>query len=309
MKISYYINDRNRNRYYTILSFIGIGLILWEILIYRKTVVSPTLLIGIIGSVALIASLFEYRPFKRTYSYRGVALLLGLYLTCTLSWGLIACSLYVIPNYYLADTSNSHISEHQIISAGSMSGGRRLSSKRIPYYNVEYNGTTKQLVFSSKYLNNHDKYESLKLEVTQGVFGLDIILNQELIEPTSVGSKDIIFQCAVQDIESLNVITTSQAVIKSSNFIKTINHKSDSLTFHLEFDEEFAIEFAAHGYQSKTILINTQNVPDEEQQNGYLFKGGIIRLIPLHGNFINDTVATCEYDIEKQKFEFQKMKN
>lgn len=314
MKLNYQVYNTKRNTYYAFAIPAGGVLMLWEISLYRTTIIELYIPLLIMFGVGLIAAMLDFKNYQKTYSYRGVASFFFAYLSNLCIWGFAACTLFMVANHYLADTSNGTLNQYAIINSGTMSAGSSTSSMGQPYFYIDYNGTEKQLIFSKEYASEQEKYEFVEIETAKGFFGFDIVLGTELIEyvsfeePDNNNVENVMFEWAVHDKDRQTVVANSRAIVSSFSATDTIYHDSDSLVFMINYDDEYCVEFTASGYQSKTILVDTRGIPEKEKQYGYIMAGMIVDLIPMKDAFINDTVATCAYDPELKNFKFNLLK-
>lgn len=156
---------------------IGLILIIWEISIYRKTIIPIWIPLAIIGVIGLITAYFDYKNYSSAYTGRGKMF----FVICqnTVAWGFSICSIFMLSNYYLANSA-TQIRTFNIESKSSMSGGRYHWDERKPLIRINYDGQEKELVFSNKYFNNLEKYQKVSLVTQNGLYGFDILIEQQL---------------------------------------------------------------------------------------------------------------------------------
>jgi len=70
------MTQKQRKIFYPIIFFLGAILIIWEINIYRETIINWMVPVDIIIAVGIIAFILDFKNYKRTYKYSGI----GLYL-------------------------------------------------------------------------------------------------------------------------------------------------------------------------------------------------------------------------------------
>lgn len=189
--MEYNILNSKRNIWYFIIAMIGLVLMVWQISIYRRTIIPvriPLLIILVFGVVAYFVDRrfyfdtykFDKKPFKRLKFLNATPKFwshLFAFFQSLLSWGCIACTLFMASNKYLSQ-SNSKTSMHRINNVGDMSGG-------IPLVRIDHNGIIKELVFRRDLSRNIQKYDSVQIKTTKGFFGYEIIEEQHLIENKS----------------------------------------------------------------------------------------------------------------------------
>ena len=158
---------------------IGVILIVWEISIYRKTIIDIYVLILLIVTVGTITFRIDYKNYLKTYEMSKTTGYVLAWLQNILSWGFIACTIFMASNFYFTE-NDVRISKYEIIEKASMTGSKGNRNKRKPLIRINYNGSSKELIFSHKFYNQMDSYKSVTLETTTGLFGFEVILNQTL---------------------------------------------------------------------------------------------------------------------------------
>ena len=156
----------------------GMILIIWEINIYRKTIIPfwiPFIIIILIGAWK---TWLNYKKYISTYKKEGGNLFFAT-LQYTVVWGFSLCSIFMISNYYLAN-SKKQIKNFTIEERSSLPGRKGDRGNRKPTFIINYEGLKKELVFSSSYYSKIDEYTEVTLLTQNGLFGFDIILDQNL---------------------------------------------------------------------------------------------------------------------------------
>lgn len=171
--------NKKRNIFYQIVFFVGLILIIWEIPIFRKTVISLNLLFLIVGGIGSIAAFVDFKNYSETYDLKDWKLYFFAFMQNIVSWGFIACSTLVLSNYYF---SGSEIIEekYEIIETSSMTGSKGNRSKRKPLVRINYKGKIKELVFSNRAYDELEEYKYVNIGVKKGFLNWDIIENQKL---------------------------------------------------------------------------------------------------------------------------------
>lgn len=154
-------------------------LIVWEIFIYRKTIIPLSLLLFIILGIGILSTIFDFNNYKNTYSLEKWKLYLFAFIQNTASWGFIACSILILSNYYF---SRGEITErkYEIVERFSLTGSKGSRNERKPLVTIDYKGKMKELVFSPKYFEELNDYNFVTISTKEGFIYWDIIVNQKL---------------------------------------------------------------------------------------------------------------------------------
>lgn len=169
--------DKKRNIFYQIVFYIGLILIIWEISIFRRTIISLGLLLSIVGGIGSVSAYLDFKNYRKTYDLNGWKLYFFAFMQNTLSWGFITCSILVLSNYYFS-AGQIIDGKYAIIETSSMPGSKR--SIRKPLVRIDYKGKTKELIFSNKFYDELEEYSHVSMSVKKGFLGWDIIVNQKL---------------------------------------------------------------------------------------------------------------------------------
>ena len=168
------MTKKQRKIFYPVIFFLGAILIIWEINIYRETIINLMIPIGIIMVVGIIAFILDFK------NYSGIGLYLYSAMHYVIGFGFIACSIFMLSNYYFAD-QNTRTESYEIIRTSSLaSGGKYRIDVKTPTFRINYNGKVKELVFSSEFYEKRKFYNNVELEIRQGLFGFDILENKKL---------------------------------------------------------------------------------------------------------------------------------
>ena len=177
--MEYKVLNKKRDTFYQVVFFAGLILMIWEITIFRKTVISLGFLLLIIFGIGSIASFLDFKNYSQTYDLKGWKLYFFNFTQNILSWGFIACSILVLSNFYLSEGEIVE-EKYEIIETSSMTGSKRNRSKRKPLVRIEYKGKMKELVFSNRFYNELEEYNYVNIGVKKGFFNWDKIVTQEL---------------------------------------------------------------------------------------------------------------------------------
>lgn len=91
--------------------------------------------------------------------------------------------------------------------------------------------------------------------------------------------------------------------------VKTIvnaNEKGTRYSLILDFDHNYSMLISAEGFHSKTLLIDTWQVPEEDQTWGYEYGGFIFDLLPISEHDEKATIGRIYYDDKIELFRLEK---
>lgn len=162
------------------LFFVGLVLIIWEIEIYRVTFISPKILtlVWVLTGLLItpvfknIFNIYCFNPYTpgRTPIFFHV-------LFNTVSFGGILIFLFMFINKTFSSPTKTVVTL-PIVSYGHFAKTGKNCGQ--PYANVMYKGEEKELVFYCG--TDIEKYKSVNIEITQGLFGFEVIINKTLID-------------------------------------------------------------------------------------------------------------------------------
>ena len=173
------MTKKQRKILYPAILFLGLGLMILQIKIYRNTIIDSSILIGIILIVGIISFILDYKNYGKTYKKSGVGLYFYSSLQYLLGYGFIVCSIFMLTNYYLAD-KNPIEKTFEIVERSSLPGSKHNREKRKPTFRINYEGKEKELVFQHRYYAKMKSYKNVELEIRKGYFGFDILENMKL---------------------------------------------------------------------------------------------------------------------------------
>jgi len=174
------MTKKQRKIFYPTIFFLGAILMIFQIEIYRNTIINVLIPIGIIVSIGVISFLLDFKNYKSTYEYSGIGLYLYSGMHYVIGFGFIACSIFMLTNYYFAD-QNTRTESYEIIRTSSLASGSKYRiDVRKPTFRINYNGKIKELVFTSEYYEKRNFYNNIELEIRKGLFGFDILENKKL---------------------------------------------------------------------------------------------------------------------------------
>ena len=153
----------------------------WQISIFRNTIIDLIIPIGIILLSAIVAFILDFKNYKTTYEYSGFWLYLYSTMHYIIGIGFITSSVFILTNYYFADqnvkTESYEIIDRYELGAG---GGRKISHGPKPVFVINYKGKKKELVFYNQYLGKMSSYRTVEFETRKGLLGFDILENKRL---------------------------------------------------------------------------------------------------------------------------------
>lgn len=170
---------KQRKVLYPILLLLGLGLIIWQIKIFRNTIIDLSIPIGIILVVGVISFILDSKNYVKTYDmsetgFNFFALMQGI-----IGYGFIAGSIFMLANFYLAD-KDIVTRSFEIMERSSLPGGENQREERTPTFTISYDGKIKELGFRHEFYETMDVYENVQLEVRKGYFGFDILESKRL---------------------------------------------------------------------------------------------------------------------------------
>ena len=149
----------------------------FEIKIYRCTIIEVYIPILIILIIGLLTFYFTRQHYKKTYrlSSNFFPLVQNL-----ISWGFMSCYFFMATNYYLPEGSAVEY-KFSIKEKRSLPGRSGHREQRSPLVEFDYFDFRKELIFPYSYTDNVNEADSLKIIVRRGKFGFDIIDYYELM--------------------------------------------------------------------------------------------------------------------------------
>jgi hypothetical protein len=173
------MTQKQRKIFYPTIFFLGAILMIWQIKIYRNTFIDLAIPIRIILIVGFIAFILDFKNYKKTYNYSEIGLYLFSSMHYIIGFGFIACSVFILTNYYLAD-SNITAESYEIIDSYKIRGGHKGIRHPQPVFLINYHGKKKELVFYTQYLENMNSYKTVEFDTRNGFFGFKILENKKL---------------------------------------------------------------------------------------------------------------------------------
>lgn len=174
------MTKKQRKIFYPTIFFLGAILMILQIKIYRNTIIDLIIPIGIVLSISIIAFILDFNNYKKTYEYSGIGLYLYSIMHYVIGFGFIACSIFILTNYYFAD-QNVKTESHKIIDRTWLPERvTAYGSEKTPVFTINYKGKKKELVFYSKFYEKMDTYKTVEFETRTGFFGFDILENKRL---------------------------------------------------------------------------------------------------------------------------------
>ncbi len=173
------MKKKHRKIFYPTIFILGLFSMVWQISIYQNTIIDLPILFGIILIVGIITFLVGYKKYGKTYKYSGIGLYFYSFLHYLCGYGFLACSVFTLTNYYLADKTPIK-KTFEIVERTWLLGSKYHRDEKQPAFKINYDKKLKQLVFPHKYYKNMALYKNVELEVREGFFGFDILVNKKL---------------------------------------------------------------------------------------------------------------------------------
>lgn len=164
-------NEKFWKAFYAVTGFCGLVLMVFEIFIYRKTIIDTYIPISIILVVGILTFYFNRHHYKKTYILTGNFFPI---MQNLISWGFISCYVFMATNYYLADNTITKY-KFEIKEKSSMTGSKGNRSERKPLVRIDYFNTEKELVFRYADTEKVNKADSAMVMVRKGGLGFDIL--------------------------------------------------------------------------------------------------------------------------------------
>lgn len=163
--------------FYNIILFLGLFLIIFEVLIYRKTIISIYIPISIILIVGLLAFYFNKKNYNKIYPSANnfISIIQNI-----MSWGFITSYLFLAINYYLAEKTITNY-KLKIKGKSSMPGSKYHREDREPLVKVDYFTFEKELVFNFEDTDKVNSADSVEVSVRKGRLGFDILDSYDVI--------------------------------------------------------------------------------------------------------------------------------
>ncbi|MDH7463744.1 hypothetical protein QEG73_20755 [Chitinophagaceae bacterium 26-R-25] len=157
--------------FYTATLVIGFLLLALEINIYQKTIIPISNIIVVICLISVITYVFIKNDYRNTYHYKNLLFPL---IQSIFSFGFIACYIFVASNFYFA---HSDIRLKSCLISSKHTIGTKNPN---PAIEIDYEGITKQLVFSTKQKEEVDTSQAVLLTIRKGFWGYDVFYDIEL---------------------------------------------------------------------------------------------------------------------------------
>ena len=164
-------NEKFWKGFYTVMVLIGLVILVFEILIYRKTIIHTYIPISIILIVGFLSFYFNRQHYNETYNLTGNFFPI---MQNLISWGFISGYIFMATNYYLADKKTSQY-RFIIKEKSSIPGRRHHRDERKPLVTIDYFKFEKELVFPHTDSDKVDKAKSVVVTVRKGGLGFDIL--------------------------------------------------------------------------------------------------------------------------------------
>ena len=164
-------NEKFWKGFYATTGFLGLVVMVFEILIYRQTIIEIYIPISIILFVGFVTFYFNRQLYKKIYLLTG-----NFYpiIQNLISWGFISCYIFMATNYYLADKTTTEY-RFEIKEKSSMPGSNRHRSERKPLVRIDYFNLEKELVFRYTDTDKVNKADSVMVTIRKGGLGFNVL--------------------------------------------------------------------------------------------------------------------------------------
>lgn len=164
-------NEKFWKGFYAMTGFLGLVLIVFEISIYRRTIINTYIPIAIILVIGFLTFNFNRQHYKKTYFLTGNFFPI---MQNLISWGFISCYVFMATNYYFAEKATTEYS-FIIKEKSSMPGSKHHRNERKPLVTIDYFNFEKELVFRFPDTDSVNKADSVFVIVRKGGLGFDIL--------------------------------------------------------------------------------------------------------------------------------------
>ena len=154
------------------LFFLGLILLIWEVFIYRRTIIALEIPLLIWLTPGIFLTPLLYDKMNNIDGMRAHWILH--YVAHTCMTGAFLLFGFMASNYYFADNQTVD-KQFEIIRKGSLPGPKGHRDEREPYVEIDYNGFEKQIVFKYSDTEKIDSARYVNLTVKKGLFGYDIL--------------------------------------------------------------------------------------------------------------------------------------
>lgn len=152
----------------------------FQIQIFRNTIINWLIPALIIITIGIASFLIDFKNYNWTYDYSGFGLYLYSWMHYIFGFGFIACSIFMLTNYYFAD-QNAKKESYKIIDRTWLPKRvGKLGSEKQPVFIINYKGKKKELVFYSQFYEKMNSYNEVEFETRKGFFGFEILENKKL---------------------------------------------------------------------------------------------------------------------------------
>ena len=132
------------------------------------------------------------------------------------------------------------------------------------------------------------------------------------LSSTAQDQNNLALDAIVRDMDGGKLAGVKVKIIQDGALVNQMTTgKNGRFDVLLDFEHQFLIEMSKSGYVSKSIQVNTRNVPEDEQAWGYEYGGLAIDLfkqIPsVDYSILDGPVAKFYYDPNLQNFDYDKL--
>lgn len=136
------MTKKQREILYPTIFVLGLFLMAWQVIIFRKTIIDQKVLIGLILIVGMVSFFIDFKNYGKTYYLSGIWLFTYSSFNYLSGFGFIVSSIFMLTNYYFADKTPVK-KMFEIVERSSLPGGKHHRDERQPTFKIIYNGKNK----------------------------------------------------------------------------------------------------------------------------------------------------------------------
>ena len=154
----------------------------FQIQLFRITIINWKIPASIVILFGILSYKIDFKNFKQTYFYPIGGTRFYAILNYIFGFGFIACSMFMLTNYYFAD-QNVKTESYEIVDRTWLPERvAKYGSEKKPVFTINYKGENKELVFYSQFYEKMDLYKTVEFKIRDGFFGFEILENKKLNE-------------------------------------------------------------------------------------------------------------------------------
>lgn len=154
------------------LFILGLVLMIWEIFIYRRTIIALKIPLLIWLTPGLFLTPMLYNKMNNIDGMKAHWSLHYILHTCMTGGIMMFC--FMAMNFYLSENLVQE-KKFEILKTGSLPGSKGHRDERMPYVVINYEGMEKQLIFSYRETSRVNSAEFVNLFIKKGFLGFDVL--------------------------------------------------------------------------------------------------------------------------------------